>query len=195
MLCALICITTIRRLRTLIDRLRIEVTLIARHNEIFVTRRGGNPQLSSAVSPGIKDSAVASTNFADTDITAPTPIAMARIGFSNTIASSLGKEIVPPNVETTRASGAHSKQSKLCKSGLNFAPNIVLFNVCHQQHLNIAALGNFPIKVDVLDMQLAAHPDRSQVKFVTNGLRTGFRTGFTRKKFILNQPKLIVRRR
>jgi hypothetical protein len=96
---------------------------------------------------------------------------MARTGFSNTIASSLGKEIVPPNVETTRASGALSKQSKLCKSGPNFAPNfapnvapnIVLFNVCHQQHLNIAALGNFPIKVDVLDMQLAAHPDRSQL--------------------------------
>ena len=39
-------------------------------------------------------------------------------------------------------------------------------------------LDNFPIKVDVLDLQLAAHPDRSKVEFIVNGLRTGFRTGF-----------------
>ena len=49
-----------------------------------------------------------------------------------------------------------------------------MLNVCQHKHLNTAVLDNFPIKVDVLDLQLAAHPDRSKVEFIVNCLRTGF---------------------
>ena len=38
-------------------------------------------------------------------------------------------------------------------------------------------------------MQLAAHPDRSKVKFVTDGLRTGFRTGFHADKINLKSAE------
>ena len=153
-----------------------------------MTKPGGNPLRSNAVSPGIKDFAAVPTNFVDTDIAAPTPISMACTGFSDIIASSREKEIALPNVSTTCAIDIQSEQSAHYNIVTNFALGIVLSNVCHQ-HLNTTVLGNFPIKVDVLDMQLAAHPDRSKVKFVTDGLPTGFCTGFHADKINLKSAE------
>jgi hypothetical protein len=106
---------------------------------------------------------------------------MARTGLSNTSVSGHTNEITPLNVPITRVERIQSKVSEQWQRNqtlLNFAPGLVMLNVCQHKHLNTAVLDNFPIKVDVLDLQLAAHPDRSKVEFIVNGLRTGFRTCF-----------------
>ena len=55
----------------------------------------------------------------------------------------------------------------------------MLSNVCQHEYLHSVVIDNFPIKIDIFDMQLAAYPDRSKVEFIVNGLRTGFH-GFSR---------------
>ena len=134
--------------------------LIDLHNGIFATKPGGNPLRSNVASPETKDSAAVTTNFVDTDIAAPTPIAMARTGFSNIIASCREKEIALPSVNTTRAIDSQSEQSAHYNIVTNFAPGIVLSNVCHQQHLNTAVSGNFPIKGRTI-----RYPGRGAEKF------------------------------
>jgi hypothetical protein len=76
----------------------------------------------------------------------------------------------------------------------------MLSNVCQHEYLHSVVIDNFPIKIDIFDMQLAAYPDRPKVEFIVNGLRTGFH-GFSRcyywskqtwnwnKKLILNTQK------
>ena len=55
----------------------------------------------------------------------------------------------------------------------------MLSNVCQHEYLHSVVIDNFPIKIDIFDMQLAAYPDRPKVEFIVNGLRTGFHGFFT----------------
>ena len=61
---------------------------------------------------------------------------------------------------STRAIDSQSEQSAHYNIVTNFAPGIVLSNVCHQQHLNIAVSGNFPIKGRTI-----RYPGRGAEKF------------------------------
>ncbi len=64
----------------------------------------------------------------------------------------------------------------------------MLSNVCQHEYLHSVVIDNFPIKIDIFDMQLAAYPDRPKVEFIVNGLRTGFH-GFSRC-YILKQTNM-----
>ena len=41
---------------------------------------------------------------------------------------------------------------------LNIVSGLTLSSACHKNYLNTAVLDNFPIKVDIFDLQLTAHP-------------------------------------
>ena len=122
---------------------------------------------------------------------------MARTGLSNTSVSGHTNEIAPLNVPITRVERIPSKvseQSQRNQTLLNFAPGLVMLNVCQHKHLNTAVLDNFPIKVDVLDLQLAAHPDLLRSNLLLMVFARVFARVFTRILYSFGQLTLTVHR-
>ena len=94
--------------------------------------------------------ASAASKPADSDIIVHIRTAMARTGLSNTSVSGHTNEIAPLNVPITRVERIPSKvseQSQRNQTLLNFAPGLVMLNVCQHKHLNTAVLDNFLLKL------------------------------------------------